>query len=399
MPLTESEDKVIKRLKAMSPRLEEWLEEFVAMDSHTANHEGVNAFGWRLEQELMQSGLYTSSFVTGVSGQYLLGRTRVDEGNRLMILGHMDTVFPTGSTELSLKRAQADEVRLCGPGAADMKGGLVVLLGALRALHEEGLLEDRSLQVILSADEEVGSPAGRDLIAREAEEVHLCLVLEMGSPMEDGGSRFVTARRGMARFRLKIRGVAAHAGVAPEEGLSAALEAAHKVIALEALSNPEDDLVVNVGLLHAGSAVNTVPEHAELEIDCRFSDPAKGEELVAAIRRICAQAACSHPRSGDGCELILEEGASYPPMVRSDAMARMASRIQAWGRDLGLSLEEESRGGCSDANIVAASGTPTVDGLGVVGGKIHSRDEWLQARSLFERSALLALTIMRFHEL
>ncbi len=399
MPLSESEALVVKQLRAMAPDLEAQLCRFVKIDSHTDHHEGVNALGWEIEQELMKSGLHTSAFVTGCSGQYLMARTRHGKGNKLMLLGHLDTVFPPGSVELAVVPDPQDPLKLMGPGATDMKGGLVVMLAALRALQDVGLLAEKSLTVLLSADEETGSPAGRDLIAKEAEEHHLCLVLEAGSPDEKGGSRFVTSRKGMARFNLEIKGIAAHSGVAKEAGLSAAIEAAHKIIALEALNDASVGNSVNVGVCNSGSSVNTVPEFAHLKIDCRFSDPGRGETLVEKIRQICQTPVTSHKDTHAVPELGLEELCGHQPFVRSEAIGRMAQRIVDWGKDLGLTLEEETRGGASDGNIAAALGIPTVDGLGVVGAKIHSNQEWLYRQSIVDRSCLLALTMMRFYEL
>ncbi|MFT7620221.1 MAG: glutamate carboxypeptidase [Planctomycetota bacterium] len=399
MPLNKTEVKVSERLKSMGPQLDEWLRHFVSFDTHTDNHEQINALGWELEQEFMKSGLRTSAFVTGVSGQYLIARTRQTEGHKLMLLGHTDTVFPTGAADLELKTSGDNDAVFLGPGAADMKGGVVVMLGAIRALAEEGLLDNYALTVLLSADEETGSPAGRDLIAKEAEEQHLCLVFEAGSPMDGGGSRFVTGRKGMGRFHLEIQGVAAHSGIDKEAGLSAALEASQKIVALEALNDAAAGNSVNVGIVTSGTAINTVPEHAHLEIDCRFTEPEKGEELLEKIRQICNEPATQNSSTGKQPELTLVELCGHKPFVRTEAIGRMAKRICDWGADLGLTLEEESRGGSSDGNITASIGIPTVDGLGVVGGKIHSNQEWLEKSSLVERSRLLALTMMRFYEL
>ncbi len=399
MTLSSTEVKVIERLRGMAPQLEEWLEKFVSIDTYTDNHGGINELGWQLEQEFMKSGLHTSAFVTGVSGQYVIARTRVREGNRLMLLGHMDTVFPTGSVDLEVGVDPKNPGRLLGPGVTDMKGGIAIILGAVRALHEEGLLQDRSLCIVFSADEETGSPAGRDLIRQEAEEQHLCLVFESGTPLDGGGSAFVTGRKGMGRFRLEIKGIAAHSGVAKAQGLSAALEAAHKIIALEALNDPEKQISVNVGTVKSGTSINTVPDQAILEIDCRFADPEEGERVLNRIREVCSEASTCLDSTAAKPELILEELCGHGPFLRTEAIERMANRIKSWGQDIGLSLEEESRGGCSDGNITAAIGIPTVDGLGAVGGRIHSQQEWLDKKSLLDRSSLLALTMMRFYEL
>ncbi len=399
MPLTEAESRVAQRLRSMAGDLEALLGRLVGISSHTADHEGVNRVGLEVERELMAVGLRVGAFVTGRSGQHMVARSASREGNRLMLLGHLDTVYPAGEEAPTVRPDPDNESRLLGPGVTDMKGGLVVMLGAIRALHEEGLLEGRCLSVVLSADEETGSPTARDIIGHEAEDHHLCLVFETGSDLGGGRSSIVTRRRGMMRSTLRIVGREAHSGVDKPGGVSAALEAAHRVIALEALNDAERGISVNVGVLRSGTAPNTVPGEATLEIDARFDDPDHGDDLQAAIEEACRRPAIAQGRNGARARLEWIEGVRHEPMTRSDAVARMARRIIDWGRDLGLELDEEARGGSSDGNIAAARGCPTVDGLGTVGGRIHSGEEWVEARSLVDRALLCALTMMRFHEL
>lgn len=400
MPLTEAEITVVESIRGRAHELRPMLAELVAVNSWTANHEGVNEVGQLVERQLLEAGLRSAAFVTGVSGQHLIGRTDDREGNRLMLLGHLDTVFPPIEGAVSeLVDDPAGNGRVLGPGATDMKGGLVVMLAAIRALADAGELDGRSLTAFFCADEEAGSPTGRDLIADEAGDHHLCLVFEPGTDFGEGRTAFVTSRRGFARLSLKILGEESHAGVAKEAGLSAALEAAHKIIDLEALNDPERGATVNVGVVESGTGANVVPGEARLEIDLRFDDEEVGEELLAAARAICERRYTANAEHGLEPRIEITEGTRAVPMPRTDAIGRMAARIIEAGDDLGLDLVEQHRGGASDGNVAADAGCPVVDGLGSVGGRYHSAEEWVHEPSLVDRACLLAVTMMRFYRL
>ncbi len=395
MPLDDAETALMQRLRGWAPEMRAFLGRLVAQNSHTAHAEGVNAVGRMMERQLLAMGFKAGAFVTGRGGQHLIARRPGDDGHRLLLLGHLDTVHPPREETPDVLTER--DGRLMGPGAADMKGGLVVMASALKALEVEGLLEGRAVTVLLTADEELGSPTAHDLVLQEGRDHHLGLVFEAGRPLPSGATSFVTRRKGFCRWTLRIEGVEAHSGVAKEKGLSAALEMAHKIIALEALNDPAKGVTVNVGVAESGTAVNTVPGRARLEIDARFPTPEVGETLGGELRAIFES-----PRSGADERhpvLHVKEGPRMEPMVETEATVRMARRIRAWGRDLGLKLEEEARGGGSDGNLLAEAGCPVVDGLGVVGGDFHSPGEWVDPASLLDRSCLAALVVKRFFEL
>ena len=399
MPLTELESTVIERLARQGAAMEALLGELVGINSFTDDPEGVNAVGRVIEARCLEMGFRTSSVVTGVSGQHLVARTRADRGNRLLLLGHLDTVYPAGSEPSSMTEDPRDPTRLRGPGVTDMKGGLVVMTFAARALAEIGALDDHVLTMLFSADEETGSPTGHDIIAHEASEHHLCLVFETGSELADGATTFVTRRKGFGRLTVAIHGREAHAGAKKEEGLSAALEMAHKVVALEGMNDPARGRTVNVGVARAGTTANTVPGLAELEIDYRFENPDDLEVFTEELIEVSRTPTTGNEAFDLVPRIEIVEGPRCGPMPRTDAVERMAGRIRAWGGDLGLKLEEEARGGASDGNVAAEAGCPTVDGLGTVGGDIHTPNEWVRRASLVQRSQLLALTALRFYEL
>ncbi len=390
MGLNSTEQALVQEVKMKQPTYEEQLRSLVLQGSLTTDVDGVNQVGLQMEHLFQVAGLHTSVMVTGGGGHHVLARTRSDAGNRLLLMGHLDTVHAEGS-DLVPDPTHSD--RLLGLGAADMKGGLVVLAGAVQALSEAGLLEGRSLTVLLTADEEAGSPTARDLIEAEAREHHLCLVVECGTSGGDDSSAFVTERSGMRRLTVNITGVASHSGAAHGAGVSAAHEMGHLICALEKLNDPRSLLSVNVGLAAAGTAVNTVPAHAQVQVDCRFPTQEAGEVLQEKVDSILASPTLSSIR------MDVVEGLTHEPLVRTDAVGRMAGRIIEWGADLGLTLAEERRGGCSDGNIAASVGCCVVDGLGVVGGDMHSPNEWMAGQSLSDRTALMAVVAKRFYEL
>lgn len=397
--LSPEESALVAHIRAREGELEAFWRELVDQNSSTDNAEGVNVVGRRMEERLLRCGLRTSVFVTGKTGQHLLARTRSTEGNRLLLLGHLDTVYPPETPPAAFKVDGADATIARGPGVTDMKGGLVVMIAALEALVAEGRLDGRALTVLLTADEEAGSATSHDIVAHEATDHQLCLVFETGTRLADGRSTIVTERRGYARYTFEITGVEAHSGNAKRDGVSAALEAAHKIIALESLNDVDAGVAVNVGVVHSGTTANTVPGKARLEVDCRFKTVEQGEDIEEKVDEMCDDVVTSNLAGTKRPSIHVIRGGTAPPLAPTDASLRMAQRIIEYGRALGQELVTESRGGASDGNITAAAGCPTVDGLGTVGGAIHSPDEWVVRRSLVDRAALLAVTVSRFYEL
>lgn len=398
MALTAEERTVLDRAAALRSGQEALLSDLVSLPSFTGDRDDVNVLGRRMEERLEALGFRTSLVIPTGFGGHVVARKTSGKGHRLLVLGHLDTVFPRGEKPPALTGGEDPDRRL-GPGAADMKGGLVVLLTAFQALEQAGELRDRTATVILTADEEAGSPTSADFVAAEAADHDLCLVLEPGFARPDGATTFVTARKGGGRIRLETRGIAAHAGVNPADGVSAVRELAHKVVELERLTEPARGRTVTVGVFRGGTTANTIPAEASIEIDYRFVDEADGRALEDAIFAIGARVFVQGPTPHQSPVTRMTSHVRRPPMVRTEAHARMAARIVAAGADLGLALVEESRGGGSDGNFVAAAGCPTIDGLGAVGGGVHTAGEWASVRSLDDRARLLALTIMRFHRL
>ncbi|NRA97894.1 MAG: M20/M25/M40 family metallo-hydrolase [Planctomycetes bacterium] len=397
MALTDREAELVGRLDGAQDLLEQELERLVAVSSETRDAAGANRIADLVEAELASLGFRTSELVTGVVGRTIVGRRSSDSSHRLLLLGHVDTVHPAGAGFDGYR--VLDDTRATGPGAADMKGGIVVMLGALRALVASGALEDRQCTVVINADEEIGSPHSGDLVRAEATDCHLCLGFEAGRPNADGSSTFVTARKGFGRMSLAATGKAAHAGVDPGRGASALIELCHKAVDLVSLSNAETGVSVNVGVLHGGTTANTVAATAALELDYRFPDEETGADLEDALCDIAARNVLRDPDGKPLVATVMKDQIRRAAMMRTDAVGRMADRITSWGGELGLRLVEESRGGSSDAALAAEMGCPAVCGLGVVGDAFHTRDEWVLRASLVDRAKLAALVIDRFYAL
>jgi glutamate carboxypeptidase len=265
-----------------------------------------------------------------------------------------------------------------GPGCFDMKGGMVVLHFALRALRERGEQPRRRLEVLFTSDEEIGSPTSRALIERTAKDARLAFVLESPLP----GGTLKTARKGTGDYLVRITGRAAHAGVEPQKGVSATGELANQILALHALNDFAVGTTINVGVVHGGTRPNVVAAEAEAHVDVRVETLAEAERIDAAIRGL-------QPKL-PGAVLAVSGGLNRPPMERSPAMAKLFEQARQIARGMQVELQEGSTGGGSDGNFTAALGVPTLDGLGVEGEGAHAAHEHVLTESFPRRAALVA---------
>ena len=295
---------------------------------------------------------------------------------RLLLLGHTDTVYPLGTLRTMPWREHRGH--LSGPGVFDMKAGIVQALFALKALLAQGPLPC-SVTLLLVPDEEIGSPASRELTVRLALRSNAVLVLEPASGTE-GACK--TSRKGIARYTLRIHGVSAHAGLDFERGASAIVEAAHQVLAIAALSRPERGLTLNPGLIAGGTRPNVIADLAEIVTDVRFLTASQAARVDSEMHRL-------HPHTPH-CTLELSGGVERSSFERSKATVRLYRIAAQSAAKLGFQLAEAAVGGGSDGNLTAALGIPTLDGLGAVGDGAHASHEFVVARELPRRSALLA---------
>lgn len=329
--------------------------------------------------------LADGSIKTAAHGQHLLVTVRPDAPTQLLFTGHMDTVFPADHEFQKLR--WLDDGVLNGPGVADMKGGISVLLAALRAVELSASISRTGYQILINSDEEVGSPSSAKLITELARNKLAALTYEPALP--DG--TLAGARGGSGNFSVIFSGLSAHAGRNPDDGRNAVLAAADLALRLKRLSR--EGLSVNPAKIEGGGPNNVVPDHAILRVNFRPRTPEIVTQTEADLRRIIADIEREHD-----VRAHLHGSFGRPPKPIDDRAAKLFVLVKQTGADLGLSIAWRSSGGVCDGNNIAACGVPVVDTMGVRGGNIHSKDEFLIVESLTERAQLSALTIMRLSE-
>jgi len=365
------------------------LREMVNVDCGSYTPEGVNAIADMCAERFGKSGWAVERIphrpAEGEAplGDLIVGRLSGAGGPRVLMIGHTDTVFDPGT--VAERPFRIDGSRAFGPGVSDMKGGLLTGFFAVEVLQEAGFDGFGSLTYVCNPDEEIGSPFSRDHIKTLAAEADVAFVLE--GARENGD--IVSSRKGVSDFRIEVRGRAAHAGVEPERGRSAILEAANKTIALQALNGRWQGVTVNVGVVSGGTRTNVVPATCIIEVDVR--SPFEGT-LVAAEQAITAIAS-AHTVSD--IEVEVTGGAWHRPMEKREGGAKLAALAAEVAAELGFALKDAATGGASDANTTSAAGVPTLDGLGPVGGDDHAPKEWVDLDSVVPRISLLAGLVSR----
>jgi glutamate carboxypeptidase len=317
-------------------------------------------------------------------GRNLLLTVRPNAPVQLLFTGHMDTVFPVDHPFQALAWIERGKV-LGGPGVADMKGGIAVMLAALKAVEASPVSARIGYQVVINSDEEVGSLGSAALLARAARGKRAALTYEP-SALPDG--TLAGARPGSGNFSFTIRGRSAHAGRNPEDGRNALLAAADLALRLDSMR--VDGLSVNPARIDGGSPNNVVPDLAVLRVNMRPRTP----EIEAKAHRQVDQAVASVAAERE-VDIHVHGGVARPPKPMTADMDKLFGLVKRAGADLGQDIRWQATGGVCDGNNIAATGVPVVDTMGVRGGKIHSMEEFLIVDSLAERAALSALTISR----
>ena len=364
------------------------LRAIVNVDSGTFDRAGVNRIADVCEARFHERG-WDVERIGGVPGtgpelgDTVVGTLHGAGGARVLMIGHMDTVFDDGTASERPFSVSAD--RAYGPGVSDMKGGLLSGFFAADVLREAGFDAFQHITYVCNPDEEIGSPSSSETIRRLAAGHDAALILESGR----ANGAIVSSRKGTTDYVIRIHGRAAHAGVEPDEGRSAVIEAAHKAIEIAEIHGRWPGVTCNVGVLRGGTRSNVVAEDAVLEVDLRASELATLQEARRAIEAICAEPAM------DGVTISVRAEGSHQPMAKTPASQRLVDAAVAVAGELGFALSDAATGGASDGNTTSAAGCPTLDGLGPVGGGAHSRDEWLDLKSVAPRIALLAGVITR----
>lgn len=360
------------------------LETIVNTDSNSYDKEGVDQVGALLKEKFEEIGMYVKVHRQIKQGNHLEITADRESQPKILIVSHMDTVFPKGEAEKRPFSIIGDKAY--GPGVNDEKASHVQLLYAMKALKESGSTAINNVHIIFNSDEEIGSISSKALIEEAATGKDYSLIVECGRP-NDG---VVTERKGVGHFAMKVQGKSAHAGVEPEIGISAIEELAYKVIRLQKLNDYDQGLTVNVGLIKGGTSVNTVSPHAEAEIDVRVKNKDQAMNITKSINKIATE------ETVQGTRTELTGSVGRPPMERTDESEKLFHAVQEAGKELGFDIHEVSTGGGSDAAFTASKGIPTIDGMGPIGEFSHSETaEYTDLNSLVDRTVLLAKTIER----
>jgi len=318
------------------------------------------------------------------TGPIIRVSSRPDAEMQIVMSGHYDTVFPPATFD-EIKALEDDKFN--GPGLADMKGGLSVMLGALQAFEAGPLKDQIGYQIVITPDEETGNFASAPFLTKAAQSG--AMIGMTYEPCMDTGA-MSGGRKGSAVFDIVLHGRSAHAGRAKEDGRSAIEAAAAMVVALEALNGQRDGVTFNVGSVDGGSAVNIVPELAIVRFGARAPDAAAAAWATNAVEQLLAQA-----QARDGISGHMHGGFYRPPKPRNAAQDALFNAVSDTGKAIGLELEFVDTGGVCEGNNIFAAGVPNVDTLGVMGGRIHSNEEYVVMSSFVERAQLSALLLNR----
>jgi glutamate carboxypeptidase len=375
----------------LDERLDEYLADLTVLvnqDCGTRHKPGVDRVGDWVAARLADLGAEVVRRPHDTYGDLLLGRWPGTGRGRVLLSAHLDTVYPVGTAaRRPLAPHPEDPNRLLGPGVSDMKGGLLSGLYAVAALRALGLDGWAEVSLICGSEEEVGSPVSRHWLAELAPGQDAALVLEMGRSNGD----VVTGRKGGGFWKVTVHGRAAHAGAEPEKGASAFIQLAHHALALDAINGTIPGVSVVIGTARAGEAGNVVPDHAELTVDGRALDLDGLSRLEAAIQAALAAGEGRVP----GTRTEISGDVTRAVMPRTDANLRLFRLAQASAAAQGLVIGEQLSGGTSDGNFLASAGLAVLDGLGPVGGRVHSPEEYVLVDAIVPRTAMLAGLIYR----
>jgi glutamate carboxypeptidase len=370
----------LRQLKTQQTEMVELLGRFVNCESPSYDKAAVDAFGRIVGEEWNQRGAKVQILRQPKRGNQIRAEISLGEGKprgQIMILGHLDTVYPAGTLAKMPFRVAGG--RAYGPGTFDMKAGLVLALFAVDSLRAAGHHPQKRLVFYWNSDEEIGSLTSRAAIEREARRSDAVLVLE---PSLGSQGRLKTARKGVGAAEIIVTGRAAHAGINPEQGVNAVHEMALQIARLMKMNDPRRGITVQTTVIAGGTVSNVVPAQARAEVDIRYtrvSDAPRLDRALQGLRPILK-----------GAQIEVRGGINRPPLERTAAVGTLFEKAQSLMREIGVNLREASTGGGSDGNFTAALGIPTLDGLGAVGDGAHSPGEHVVIRSLPERAALLA---------
>ena len=357
------------------PEMIALLKKLVEAESPTSDKKAVDRVGAILAEASRNFGANISVHPQNKDGDHIVAKW--GNGKKgILLLGHMDTVFPIGTLKEMPFYEKDDKV--CGPGVLDMKGGLVIALNAIANLQEKREMPDRPITILFTSDEETGSATSRALIEELGSKSELVLVLEPALP--DGSLK--TWRKGTGDFQVRAHGRASHAGGAHDEGRNAIEEIAYQIIKIQDLTDYAKETTLNVGTIHGGIGSNVVPEFAEVSVDLRIMQIDEYDRITTAMDALRPVL--------EGTSLEVTGELNRPPMPFDETMKKTFAKAESIAKKEGITLKAGGTGGASDANFIAALGIPVLDGLGAVGEGLHSSREYIFTKSLAEKTRLLA---------
>lgn len=378
------QEKILDHIHGREKEQLDFLIRLCEVNSHTFNKEGVDKVSALILEKLEGVFPFHRMVENSETGNHHILKTH-KEGKAIYLLGHTDTVFPPDHV---FQKCTVQGEWLNGPGTADMKGGLAVIVYALRALMLAGKLENLKVALILGADEENGSVTSREIYDLERENASHCLVTECAG--ENG--EIVVSRNGKAGGRLQCKGRDRHVGSSREERASAILEIAHKVIAFESLNGSIPGVRVNVGRIEGGLGSGTIPGSASFFFDLRWKEEEHFAPLLEKVKKIVSKS--ENPLCSSHLVLLNHR----PAMPLTEKTEELLPALKKTANGLGWEVNLEHRKGTSDANFFGAFGVPTLDGFGPIGIKDHTPEERILISSLKERTALLALFLINLRE-
>jgi glutamate carboxypeptidase len=368
---------------AKAGQLELW-KQVVSIDSGTGDVEGGRKVAAVLIPILKDLGAAIESVPAEAEGlpENTVATFTGTGKARILLIGHIDTVFGPGTVARWPFAIEGDRIR--GPGVGDEKGGVVEAVTALRLLKDQGFKNYAKLTLLIETSEERGSPGTRALIDRLVKSHDVELNLEPG----DAPDVVTVWRKGSATIDIDVKGRAAHAGVAPQDGRNAAIELIHQLATLEQFPHSGPGLTANLTIVQAGSRYNIIPENARAQINVRVRDKSDLDKIQGAF-----EAAAKTTIIPD-TKVTVSRESSFPPLPNNPATDTLAARAQAIYSGLGLTLGVGGNGGASESALAYEAGTPALDGLGPVGGGFHSEKEWVDLKSVTPRLYLLTKLIM-----
>lgn len=360
-----------------------FLEQIVRIESYSQDKDGVNQVSNLIKQKLESNGVSCQVTENEEYGNHLTARIKGNRKGKVLLIGHKDTAHPTGTIDEFPYRNDGE--RLTGPGVSDMKSGLIYMIYTILAFNEHKPRDMYDIELLFTPDEEIGSPISRDLIENMAEDATVAFVLEPGRP--DGS--IVTARKGSAHLKIEVEGKAAHSGAFIEDGISANDELANKMIEIKKLSNKDKDFTINFGIINGGISNNIVSPCAMTTIHCAFWKERDFYEAYKNIQKIVQNSYI------EGTKATLTGNIGMLPMENNKKNIQLYEDVVLKAaKDLDIDIVGLPTKGASEAGFTSSIGVPTICGMGPVGGRWHTKKEYLELDSFLPRMKLLATSIL-----